>query len=58
MVIATNTFVLCDCVHYPSTKQTKYSNCTVNSSKYFEKNQEMHLHHHHQACLFNNLIRT
>ena len=29
-------------VSYPSTKQSKYSNCTVTSTKYLEENQEIH----------------
>ena len=41
----------CATVHYPSTKQSKYSNCTVNPSKYGKENQGMHFHHHCQACL-------
>ena len=31
-------------VTYPSTKQSKYSNCTVTSSKYLEENQEIRIH--------------
>ena len=37
-------------VRYPSTEQSKYSNCTV-TSKYGKENQVMHFHHHHQAHL-------
>ena len=38
-------------VHYPRTKQMKYSNCIVNPSKYDKENQGIHFLHHHQACL-------
>ena len=41
-----------------STERSKYSNCTVTSSKYLEENQEVHFHHHHQACLIHCFIRT
>ena len=36
----------CATVHYPSTKQLKYSNCTVNPNK---ENQEIHFRHYHEA---------
>ena len=38
-------------MHYPSTEPSKYSNCTVNSSKYGKENQRIHFHHYRQACL-------
>ena len=41
----------CATVHYPSTEQSKYSNCTVNPSKYGKENWGIHFHHHRQACL-------
>ena len=41
----------CVTVRYPSTERSKYSNCTVNLSKYLEENQKICFHHHHQACL-------
>ena len=31
----------CAIVHYPSTNQSKYSNCTVSLFKYFEVNQDI-----------------
>ena len=34
----------CVAMHYPSIKQSKYSNCTV-------KNMELCAHYHHQVCL-------
>ena len=34
------------------------SNCTVTLSKYLEENQEIHFHHHSQACLIHYFIRT
>ena len=36
---------------YPSTKRSKYSNYTVNPSKYGKENQGIHYHHHRQARL-------
>ena len=36
-------------MHYPSTNQLKYSNCTVNPSKNLEENQEICFHHYRQA---------
>ena len=41
----------CATVHYPSTKQSKYSNSTVITLKYLEENQEIPFYHHCQACL-------
>ena len=38
-------------VRYPSTEQLKYSNFTVNPSKYGKGNQGIHFHHHRQARL-------
>ena len=40
-------------VRYPSTERSKFSNCTVNSSKYGKENQGIYFYHHHQACLIN-----
>ena len=39
-------------MHYPSTKPSKHSNCTLNSSRYGKENQGIHFHYHHQAHLF------
>ena len=41
----------CATVHYPSTEQLKYSNCTVNPLKYSKVSQGIHFHHHRQARL-------
>ena len=41
----------CVTVRYPSTERSKYSNCTVNPSKYGKENQGIHFYHHHQARL-------
>ena len=46
MVIVALYFEVCDCA---STKQSKYSNCTVNPSKYLEENQEIRFHFHHHC---------
>ena len=41
----------CVAVYYPSTKRSKYSNYTVNPSKYSKENQGIHFYHHRQARL-------
>ena len=52
MVIASSSMLLkCVAVHYPSTEQSKYSNCTVTPSEYDEENQGIHFHHQYQAPL-------
>ena len=51
MVYSGSMLLRCVIVHYPSTERLKYSNCTVNTSKYGKENQEIHFRHHRQACL-------
>ena len=52
MVVASGSMLLrCVTARYPSTGWSKYSNCTVNPSKYGKENQGIHFHHHRQACL-------
>ena len=46
-----STLLRCATVRYPSTDRSKYSNCTVNPSKYGIENQGMHFHHHRKARL-------
>ena len=36
----------------------EYSNCTVTSLKCLQENQEIHFHHHTQACLIHYFSRT
>ena len=38
-------------VQHPSSKQLKYSNCIVNSSKYLDENQKIRFHHYCLARL-------
>ena len=38
-------------MHYPSTKLSKYYNCTVKLSKYDKENQGIHFHHYRQVHL-------
>ena len=47
MVIAAPDMQTC----YPSTQQSKYSNCIVNPLKYFEEYHKIPFHHHCQVCL-------
>ena len=40
MVVAAHTFRVCDCT-YPSTKQSKYSNCTVKTQNILGQSGDM-----------------
>ena len=58
MVIYSSFILLrCATVQYPSTKQSRHPNCTVNPSKYHGKNQEIHFHYHYQAHLIHYFIQ-
>ena len=47
----------CATVHYPSRKQSKYSNSqTVNPSKCVEENQKLCSYHHHHRCLYHYFV--
>ena len=50
-------FLRCLSMRYPSTEWSKYSNCTINPSKYGKENQGIHFHHHHQECLIHYIGR-
>ena len=44
------------CVVIQGIEWSKYSNCTINSSKYLRRNQQIHFHHHHQIHLIHYFV--